>query len=106
MSEIFFLKFSWWIQGWTPVVVFQQCDGVFILYPGVLLSQDGVDLCTNSQLLFPSTTIRLCLVGRPVVKPLYVFELLIESLNQAALNERVLPLELQWRVIDLPLPCG
>jgi hypothetical protein len=31
---------------------------------------------------------------------------LIESLNQAALNERVLPLELQWRVIDLPLPCG
>jgi hypothetical protein len=48
---------------------------------------------------------RLCLVGRPIVKPLYVFELLIESLNQAALDGRVLPLELRWRVIDLPLPC-
>jgi hypothetical protein len=57
------LKFSWWIQGWTPVVVFQQCDGVFILYAGVLLLQNGVDPHTNSQLPFPSTTMRLCLVG-------------------------------------------
>jgi hypothetical protein len=76
------------------------------MYPGVLLSQDGVDARTNSQLPFPSTTMCLCLVGRPVIKPLYVFELLIESLNQAALDGRVLPLELRWRVIDLPLPCG
>jgi hypothetical protein len=75
-------------------VVFQQRDGVFILYPGVLVSQDGVDPHTNSQLSFPSTTMCPCLVGRPVVKPLYVFELLIESLNQVALDGRVLPLEL------------
>jgi hypothetical protein len=55
----------------------------------------GVDPRMNSQLSFPSTTMRLCLVGRPAVKPLYVFEILIESLNQAALD---------GRVIDLPLP--
>jgi hypothetical protein len=87
-------------------VVFAQCDRVFILYLGVLFSQNGFDPRMNSQLSFPSTTIRLWLVGRPVVKPLYVFELLIESLNQAAIDGRVLPLELWWRVIDLPLPCG
>jgi hypothetical protein len=106
VSEIFVLMFSWCIQGWSPVVVFQQRGGVFILYPGVLLSQDGVNPRTNSQFLFPSTTMRLCLVRWPVVKHLYVFELLIESLNQAALDGRVLHLELWWRVIDLPLPCG
>jgi hypothetical protein len=87
-------------------MVFQQRDGVFILYSGVLLSQHGVDPRTNSQLPFPSIAMCLCLVGWPVVKPLYVFELLIESLNQVALDGRVLPLELWWRVIDLPLPCG
>jgi hypothetical protein len=81
MSEIFVLKFSWWIQGWTPVMMIQQRDEMLILYLGVLLSQDGVDPHRNSQLPFPSTTMRLCLVGRPVAKPLYVFELLIESLN-------------------------
>jgi hypothetical protein len=86
-------------------VVFQQCDGLFILYPGVLLLQDGVDPRMNSQLLFPLTTARLCLVGRPVIKPLYVFELLIKFLNQDVLDGRVLPLELRWRVIYLPLPC-
>jgi hypothetical protein len=75
-------------------VVFQQRDGVFILYLRVLLSQYGVDHHTKSQLPFPSTTMRLCLVGRPIAKPLNVFELLIESLNQAALDGRVLPLEL------------
>jgi hypothetical protein len=106
VSEIFILKFFFVDSGWTSVVVFQQREGVFILNPGVLLSQDGVDPCPNSQLPFPSTTMRLCLVRRPVVKPLFVFELLIESLNQAALDGRVLPLELRWRVIDLPLPCG
>jgi hypothetical protein len=94
VSEIFVLKFSWWIEGWTPIVVFQERDGVFILYPGVLLSQDGVDTRMNSQLPFPSTTMRRCPVRRPVVKPLYVFELLIKSLNQTALDGRVLPLEL------------
>jgi hypothetical protein len=33
VSGIFVLKFSWWIQGWTPVVVFQHRDGAFILFP-------------------------------------------------------------------------
>jgi hypothetical protein len=27
------LKFSWWIQGWTPVVVFQHRDDAFTLFP-------------------------------------------------------------------------
>jgi hypothetical protein len=51
-------------------MVFQQRDEVFILYPGVLLSQDGVDSRMNSQLLFPSITMHLWLVGRPIIKPL------------------------------------
>jgi hypothetical protein len=25
-------KFSWWIHGWTPIVVLQHRDGVFILF--------------------------------------------------------------------------
>jgi hypothetical protein len=32
-QKIFVLKFSWWIQGWTPVVVFQHHDGAFMLFP-------------------------------------------------------------------------
>jgi hypothetical protein len=32
-AKIFVLKFSWWIQGWPPVVVLQQHDGAFILRP-------------------------------------------------------------------------
>jgi hypothetical protein len=32
VSEIFFLKFSWCIQGWTPVMVLQHHDGTFILF--------------------------------------------------------------------------
>jgi hypothetical protein len=27
------LKFSWWIQGWPPVVMLQHHDGVFTLFP-------------------------------------------------------------------------
>jgi hypothetical protein len=37
VSEIFVLKFSWWIQGWTPVVLFQHHDGTFILFRESLL---------------------------------------------------------------------
>jgi hypothetical protein len=29
-AEIFILNFSWWIQGWPPVVVPQHHDGAFI----------------------------------------------------------------------------
>jgi hypothetical protein len=32
MSEMFIFKFSWWIHGWTPIVVLQHRDGVFILF--------------------------------------------------------------------------
>jgi hypothetical protein len=32
-AKIFILKFSWWIQGWTPIMVFQHHDGAFILFP-------------------------------------------------------------------------
>jgi hypothetical protein len=39
----FILNFFWWIRGWPPVVVFQQRDGVFILYLWWLLSQYGVN---------------------------------------------------------------
>jgi hypothetical protein len=31
-AEISVLQFSWWIQGWTHVVVFQHRDGAFILF--------------------------------------------------------------------------
>jgi hypothetical protein len=31
--KIFVLKFSQQIQGWPPIVLFQQHDGVFIVYP-------------------------------------------------------------------------
>jgi hypothetical protein len=32
-AEIFVLKFSWWIQGFPPVMVFPWHDVVFILSP-------------------------------------------------------------------------
>jgi hypothetical protein len=107
VSEIFVLKFSWWIQGSVPVMVFQQHDGAsFILYPRVLLSQDGVDPHTNSQLMFPSTTMRICPVGRPVVKPLFCVWALDRVLEPSCPWWKSSSLELRWRVIDLPLPCG
>jgi hypothetical protein len=30
-AKIFVLKFSWWVQGWSPVMVLRQHDGAFIL---------------------------------------------------------------------------
>jgi hypothetical protein len=41
--EIFVLKFSWWIQGWTPVVVFQHHHGAFILFRWSLLESYTFD---------------------------------------------------------------
>jgi hypothetical protein len=43
VSEIFVFKFSWWIQGWTPIVVFQHHDGVFILFCWSLLERYTFD---------------------------------------------------------------
>jgi hypothetical protein len=43
VSEIFVLKFSWWIHGWTPVMVFQHHDGAFILFCWSLLEHYTFD---------------------------------------------------------------
>jgi hypothetical protein len=48
----------------------------------------------DSQFLFPSIAMHLCMVVGPTVKSLYMYEISINPLHQAALDGRVLPLEL------------